>query len=106
MTTSVVFSHEEYARRLAAMRAKMRERAAELVLVDEAEHLAYLTGFDRPDGASLWRPDVLIVRQLSESGLARPMTLVEGAPEPRTAADDRDAVAATQAQGIAPAAAL
>ena len=47
MTTSVVFSHEEYARRLAAMRAKMRERAAELVLVDEAEHLAYLTGFDR-----------------------------------------------------------
>ena len=47
MTTSVVFSHEEYARRLAAMRAKMRERAADLVLVDEAEHLAYLTGFDR-----------------------------------------------------------
>ena len=47
MTTSVVFSHEEYARRLAAMRAKMPERAAELVLVDEAEHLAYLTGFDR-----------------------------------------------------------
>jgi len=47
MMTSVVFSHEEYARRLAAMRAKMRERAAELVLVDEAEHLAYLTGFDR-----------------------------------------------------------
>jgi Xaa-Pro aminopeptidase len=45
--TSIVFSREEYARRLAAMRAKMRERDAELVLVDEAEHLAYLTGFDR-----------------------------------------------------------
>ena len=40
------------------------------------------------------------------SGLAKPMTLAEGAPEPRTAADDRDAVAATQAQGIAPAAGL
>ena len=47
MTTSLVFSREEYARRLAAMRAKMRERGADLVLVDEAEHLAYLTGFDR-----------------------------------------------------------
>ncbi|HEY3064185.1 MAG TPA: Xaa-Pro peptidase family protein [Methylomirabilota bacterium] len=47
MTTSVVFSRSEYGRRLAAMRAKMRERGAELVLVDEAEHLAYLTGFDR-----------------------------------------------------------
>src|SRR5262249_31884443 len=46
-TMSVVFSPEEYARRLAAMRAKMRERDAEIVLVDEAEHLAYLTGFDR-----------------------------------------------------------
>jgi Xaa-Pro aminopeptidase len=47
MTTSIVFSREEYARRLAAIRAKMRERDAEIVLVDEAEHLAYLTGFDR-----------------------------------------------------------
>ena len=43
----LVFSREEYARRLAAVRAKMRERGAELVLVDEAEHLCYLTGFDR-----------------------------------------------------------
>src|SRR5438046_8788358 len=47
MTRSIVFSREEYARRLAATRAKMRERDAEIVLVDEAEHLAYLTGFDR-----------------------------------------------------------
>jgi len=47
MTSSVVFSHDEYARRLAVVRAKMRERNAEVVLVDEAEHLAYLTGFDR-----------------------------------------------------------
>src|SRR5207247_1409115 len=46
-TRSSVFSREEYARRLAATRAKMRERDAEIVLVDEAEHLAYLTGFDR-----------------------------------------------------------
>src|SRR5262249_19491911 len=45
--TSVVFSRNEYARRLAAVRAAMRQRDAEIVLVDEAEHLAYLTGFDR-----------------------------------------------------------
>jgi Xaa-Pro aminopeptidase len=47
MTTSVVFSRTEYSRRLAAVRANMRQRDAEIVLVDEAEHLAYLTGFDR-----------------------------------------------------------
>jgi Xaa-Pro aminopeptidase len=47
MTTPIVFSRGEYARRLGAMRAKMRERDAEIVLVDEAEHLAYVTGFDR-----------------------------------------------------------
>jgi hypothetical protein len=40
MTMPLVFSREEYARRLAAVRAKMRERGAEVVLVDEAEHLA------------------------------------------------------------------
>ena len=43
----LVFSREEYARRLSAVRARMRERGADLVLVDEAEHLCYLTGFDR-----------------------------------------------------------
>lgn len=42
-----VFSRDEYARRLAAVRAEMQERNAEVILVDEAEHLAYLTGFDR-----------------------------------------------------------
>src|SRR5437773_5271801 len=47
MTRSIVFSREEYARRLAATRAKVRERHAVFVLVDEAEHLAHLTGFDR-----------------------------------------------------------
>ena len=45
--TSLAFSREEYGRRLAAVRAAMRERQAEVVLVDEAEHLCYLTGFDR-----------------------------------------------------------
>ena len=44
---SLVFSRDEYARRLSTVRAKMRERGAELLLVDEAEHLCYLTGFDR-----------------------------------------------------------
>jgi Xaa-Pro aminopeptidase len=47
MTMPLVFSREEYARRLAAVRATMQEREADVVLIDEAEHLAYLTGFDR-----------------------------------------------------------
>src|SRR5438309_3247481 len=47
MPRPLSFSRDEYARRLALVRAKMQERGAEVVLVDEAEHLAYLTGFDR-----------------------------------------------------------
>ena len=47
MPMPLSFSRDEYARRLALVRAKMQERGAEVVLVDEAEHLAYLTGFDR-----------------------------------------------------------
>ena len=43
----LLFSREEYARRLEAVRGKMRERGADVVVVDEAEHLCYLTGFDR-----------------------------------------------------------
>lgn len=45
--TSLAFSHEEYRRRLAAVRAVMRQRQADVVLIDEAEHLCYVTGFDR-----------------------------------------------------------
>jgi Xaa-Pro aminopeptidase len=44
MTT---FSREEYARRLGAVRAAMRDRGVDVALLDEAEHLAYVTGFDR-----------------------------------------------------------
>src|SRR5439155_23719914 len=43
----LLFSREEYARRLEAVRGEMRERCAYVVVVDEAEHLCYLTGFDR-----------------------------------------------------------
>jgi Xaa-Pro dipeptidase len=43
----MLFSREEYAGRLDAVRVKMRERGIDVVLVDEAEHLCYLTGFDR-----------------------------------------------------------
>jgi Xaa-Pro aminopeptidase len=45
--SNLVFSPAEYARRLAALREVMRARGAEVVLIDEAEHLCYLTGFDR-----------------------------------------------------------
>jgi Xaa-Pro dipeptidase len=47
MAEALVFSREEYGRRLSAVRAAMRARGADVVLVDEAEHLCYLTGFDR-----------------------------------------------------------
>lgn len=45
--STLAFSRDEYTRRLAALRRTMRERDAEIVLVDEADHFCYLTGFDR-----------------------------------------------------------
>lgn len=39
------FSREEYELRLAAVRRAMQERGADVLVVDETEHLAYLTGF-------------------------------------------------------------
>ena len=44
---TLAFTPEEFARRLDLVRVKMRERGADLVLIDEAEHLCWLTGFDR-----------------------------------------------------------
>src|SRR5262249_10242868 len=45
--TMLPFTRDEYGRRLEAVRHEMRGCGAEIVLVDEAEHLCYLTGFDR-----------------------------------------------------------
>jgi Xaa-Pro dipeptidase len=39
------FSIEEYQQRMTAVRSAMAERGADVVIVDETEHLAYLTGF-------------------------------------------------------------
>ncbi len=44
-TPSLPFEVQEYRARLDKVRAKMSERGADVVLVDEKEHLAYLTGF-------------------------------------------------------------
>src|SRR5215470_3442072 len=44
---NLLFRREEFSRRLDAVREEMRRAGADLVLVDEAEHLCYLTGFDR-----------------------------------------------------------
>ena len=44
---TLLFTREEYEGRLEALRREMRGRGADLVLVDEAEHLCYVTGFDR-----------------------------------------------------------
>ncbi len=39
------FSVDEYRQRVEIVRAQLRARGAEVLLVDETEHLAYLTGF-------------------------------------------------------------
>lgn len=41
----LAFSREEYARRLANFRQIMTDRGADILIIDETEHLAYLTGF-------------------------------------------------------------
>ena len=41
----LAFTREEYARRLTAVRDHMRRLGADILLVDEKEHLGYLTGF-------------------------------------------------------------
>jgi len=72
---TLFFSREEYAARLAAVRRRMVERGADLVLVDEAEHLAYLTGFDRSAtryqvlAVPLEGEPVLLLRALDEASL-------------------------------------
>lgn len=47
---TLAFSREEYGRRLEAVRRALREREADLLLVDAKEHLGYLTGF-APSGS-------------------------------------------------------
>lgn len=41
----LAFSREEYAQRLANIRRIMADRGADILIIDETEHLAYLTGF-------------------------------------------------------------
>jgi Xaa-Pro dipeptidase len=69
---SPAFPPEEYADRLAAVRAVMLRRDVDVLLVDQAEHLAYLTGFDR--SATLYQAcvvpregePVMVLRRLDE----------------------------------------
>lgn len=67
------FAREEYAQRLEAVRREMRQRGADLLLVDEAEHLCYLTGFDR----SATRYQVCAIPLSGE-----PVTLLRSLDEP------------------------
>jgi Xaa-Pro dipeptidase len=39
------FTREEYQQRLSAVRTKMAERGIDVVLLDELEHLSYITGY-------------------------------------------------------------
>ncbi len=43
--SNLVFSREEYMRRLTAVRQKMAQLGVDVLLVDQEQHLAYLTGF-------------------------------------------------------------
>jgi Xaa-Pro aminopeptidase len=66
----LAFSEEEYARRLAAVREHMVQRGADALLVDETEHLGYLTGF--APSATMYqacivpldRDPIMVLRQL------------------------------------------
>jgi Xaa-Pro aminopeptidase len=97
MTTApaLVFSPAEYARRLAALREAMRAREADLVLVDEAEHLCYLTGFDRSAtryqvcAVPLAGDPVMVLRSLDEPSFRERSWLTECV----TVADWEDPVA-------------
>ena len=62
MPMPLSFSRDEYARRLALVRAKMQERGAEVVLVDEAEHRDHVTMADWED------PVEVIARELGRRG--------------------------------------
>ncbi|MBI4337304.1 MAG: aminopeptidase P family protein [Chloroflexi bacterium] len=71
--SKLAFSPEEYGQRLAAVRQKMRERGADVLVVDESEHIAYLTGYG--PGGTRYMPcvipldgdPVMIVRSVDEA---------------------------------------
>lgn len=68
----LLFSREEYAQRLNAVRKKMRERGVDVLLVDEMEHVFYLAGFQNP--GSMYRvcivpldhDPIMVLRRLDE----------------------------------------
>ncbi len=70
---SLSFSRDEYRSRVDAVRAKLRERGADVVLIDEKEHLAYLTGFS--PSATMYQAcilplegePVMVLRRLDET---------------------------------------
>jgi ectoine hydrolase len=57
------FSHEEYARRLAATRAAMDEAGIEVLLVHDPSNMAWLTGYD---GWSFYTPQCVVIGPESE----------------------------------------
>lgn len=71
----LLFSREEYAARLDALRGEMRAHGVDVALVDEAEHLCYLTGFDRSAtryqacAVPIQGEPVMVLRSLDEPGL-------------------------------------
>lgn len=66
------FSNDEYRDRLDAVQTAMRERGADLALIDEVEHLGYLTGFIRTGSnyqvciVPLTDDPVMLLRKLDE----------------------------------------
>ncbi len=72
MAKRLVFSQAEFARRVAAVRAEMASRGADVVLLDEQESLAWVTGYDVTENLyrccvlPLQGEPVMILRRLDE----------------------------------------
>lgn len=71
----LLFSRDEYARRLDAVRTAMRQRGIDILLVDETEHLFYLAGFG--PSATVYQAcivpldadPVMVLRRLDEASM-------------------------------------
>ena len=87
----LLFSRDEYAERLRAVRARMRERGVDVLVVDETEHLFYLAGWHASGSlyhaciVPLDRDPVMVLRRLDEGPFREQTWLTDAVLFPDTA---------------------
>jgi Xaa-Pro dipeptidase len=70
----LLFTREEYAERLNAVRVEMHRRGVEVLLIDESEHLFYVAGWHASGSryhaciVPVDRDPIMILRRLDEPG--------------------------------------